>query len=90
MADCMYFFSFQIPDEKSIVELAEKLKAAGIDHKLWIEQPENIPTCIVSKPYPKSEVKSHFQGLKLYKGTWIIEWLNKEAWMNILSCLFCG
>ncbi len=32
----------QIPDEKSIVELAEKLKGKGIDHKLWIEQPENV------------------------------------------------
>ena len=24
-----------------------------IRHKLWIEQPENYPTCLALKPYPK-------------------------------------
>jgi hypothetical protein len=22
-------------------------------HKLWVEQPENFPTCLALKPYPK-------------------------------------
>ncbi len=61
-------YQFQIADEPSIKALAEKLTEKKIDHKLWIEQPENIPTCLVTKPYPKGEVQSLFRGLKLYKG----------------------
>ena len=39
------------PDDLS--KISEKLKEAGVDHKLWIEQPENFPTCLAVKPYPK-------------------------------------
>lgn len=47
--------------------LAEKLVAGGIAHKLWIEQPENIPTCLATKPYLKSVVSVFFRKLKLCK-----------------------
>lgn len=56
----------QIPDEKSILELSDTLKANQIDHKLWIEQPENLPTCIALKPYQKQDVQKHFKKLKLF------------------------
>ena len=39
------------PDD--LTKISDKLKEAGIDHKLWIEQPENFPTCLAVKPYPK-------------------------------------
>ena len=39
------------PDD--LTKISEKLKEAGVDHKLWIEQPENFPTCLAVKPYPK-------------------------------------
>ncbi len=43
-----------------------KLIDKKIDHKSWVEQPENILTCIALKPYPKTEVKSFVQQFKLY------------------------
>ena len=39
------------PDD--LTKISDKLKEAGVDHKLWIEQPENFPTCLAVKPYPK-------------------------------------
>lgn len=56
--------------ETQILNLSEKLKSGGIAHKLWIEQPENFPTCLATKPYPKSIVSSYFKKLKLCK--WLI------------------
>ena len=26
----------------------------GVDFKLWNEQPENYPTCLATRPYPKA------------------------------------
>ncbi len=56
----------QAADEESLTKLAEKLVENKIDHKLWIEQPENIPTCIAIKPYPKTEVHGLVKKFKLY------------------------
>ena len=36
-----------------------------IPHKLWIEQPENIPTCLAVAPRLKSCVHKFFKTLKL-------------------------
>lgn len=58
----------QVPDESSLHNLESKLKEDNILHKMWTEQPENFPTCIVVKPYPKEVVQKYFRKLKLFKG----------------------
>ncbi|CAL0327257.1 unnamed protein product [Lupinus luteus] len=65
--DSMHKVTLEVKGETQIKNLSEKLTAGGIIHKLWIEQPENIPTCLATKPYPKSIVSSHFKKLKLCK-----------------------
>lgn len=65
--DSMHKVTLEVKGEPQILNLSEKLKAAGIEHKLWIEQPENFPTCLATKPYPKSMVSSFFKKLKLCK-----------------------
>ncbi|XP_051136946.1 uncharacterized protein LOC127255459 [Andrographis paniculata] len=65
--DSMHKVTLEVKGEAQLVNLSEKLKAGGIAHKLWIEQPENIPTCLASKPYPKSIVSPFFKKLKLCK-----------------------
>ncbi|XP_055812736.1 uncharacterized protein LOC129882454 isoform X2 [Solanum dulcamara] len=65
--DSMHKVTLEVKGEAQILNLAGKLKAGGIAHKLWIEQPENIPTCLAIKPYPKSLVSSFFRKLKLCK-----------------------
>lgn len=66
--DNMHKVVLEASDENSLVSLKEKLEFDGVKHKLWIEQPENIPTCLVAKPYPKEEVQKYFKKFKLFKG----------------------
>lgn len=66
--DNMHKVVLEALDEKSLVELKQKLEQNGIKHKLWIEQPENIPTCLVVKPYPKEDIQKYFKTFKLFKG----------------------
>lgn len=61
------FFFPQAKDEGTLTNLASQLAKDSIDHKLWIEQPENIPTCLAIKPYPKHDVQKYFKHLKLFK-----------------------
>lgn len=63
--DRMHKVTLEVKGETQLNNLAEKLAAAGVRHKLWIEQPENIPTCIATAPCPKSQVSSFFKKLKL-------------------------
>ncbi|KAJ1420124.1 Peptidyl-tRNA hydrolase, PTH2 [Sesbania bispinosa] len=65
--DSMHKVTLEVKGETQIKNLSEKLTSGGIMHKLWIEQPENIPTCLATKPYPKSIVSSYFKKLKLCK-----------------------
>ncbi|CAG0918410.1 unnamed protein product [Notodromas monacha] len=67
--DRMHKVVLEVKDEKSLTDLAEKLSENHVKHKLWIEQPENIPTSIATRPYFKDEVQAHFKKLKLFKGT---------------------
>uniref|UniRef100_A0A3P8VC81 peptidyl-tRNA hydrolase n=1 Tax=Cynoglossus semilaevis TaxID=244447 RepID=A0A3P8VC81_CYNSE len=57
----------QAPDEEALSSLSENLTQAGVSHKLWIEQPENIPTCLALKPYPKETVQPLLRKFKLFK-----------------------
>ncbi|CAO2043617.1 unnamed protein product [Urochloa humidicola] len=65
--DRMHQVTLEVKGETQLKNLAEKLQAAGVRHKVWIEQPENIPTCIATAPCPKSQVSSFFKKLKLCK-----------------------
>ncbi|CAL9229865.1 unnamed protein product [Arabidopsis halleri] len=65
--DSMHKVTLEVKGETQMMNLSEKLKLGGISHKLWMEQPENIPTCIATKPYHKSQVSSFFKKLKLCK-----------------------
>lgn len=65
--DNMHKVVLGVESETKLQNLSEKLHEAAIDHKLWIEQPEDIPTCLVTKPYPKEEVSKLFKKLKLFK-----------------------
>ncbi|XP_071451640.1 putative peptidyl-tRNA hydrolase PTRHD1 [Hetaerina americana] len=66
--DNMHKVVLQVPSEESLRQLAKSLQEGGVDHKVWIEQPENIPTCVVTKPYPKPKVQKYFAEFQLFKG----------------------
>ncbi|CAI5771503.1 putative peptidyl-tRNA hydrolase PTRHD1 [Podarcis lilfordi] len=57
----------EAPDECALTALAEALQQNNIDHKVWVEQPENIVTCIALRPYPKEHVHQYLKKFKLLK-----------------------
>ncbi|XP_055942546.1 putative peptidyl-tRNA hydrolase PTRHD1 [Argiope bruennichi] len=65
--DRMHKVILEAPDESSLWKLSNELETNEIYHKIWIEQPENFPTCIACKPYPKTEVQKYFKQFKLFK-----------------------
>lgn len=65
--DNMHKVVLEAPDETSLKNLDAILEKDDIKHIMWMEQPENIPTCLVAKPYPKKDVQSYFKKFKLFK-----------------------
>ncbi|XP_072307746.1 putative peptidyl-tRNA hydrolase PTRHD1 [Eucyclogobius newberryi] len=65
--DSMHKVVLGAPDEAALSGLSQTLTQAGLLHKVWIEQPENIPTCLALKPYPKDTVQPLLKKFKLFK-----------------------
>lgn len=57
----------EVKGEEQLRNVAAKLEQAGVRHKLWVEQPEDFPTCVATAPYPKSVVAPLLKKLKLCK-----------------------
>ena len=57
----------EVKGESQLRTLSGKLTEAGVKHKLWVEQPEDYPTCLATKPYHKSEIAQHFKKFQLCK-----------------------
>lgn len=66
--DGMHKAVLEVKGEPQLRNLALRLAEAGVDHKLWVEQPENIPTALASKPARKSALAPHFKKCQL--STW--------------------
>ncbi|KAI0359613.1 peptidyl-tRNA hydrolase II [Trametes cingulata] len=63
----------QTPDQVSIERLANLLSASDppVPYHLWIEQPENVPTCLAIAPNrrePKIKKALDKAGCRLWKG----------------------
>jgi peptidyl-tRNA hydrolase len=59
----------EVKGEAQLAALAGRLAEAGVRHKLWVEQPEGVPTCLATAPAPKAAVQPHFKKLKLCRGS---------------------
>jgi hypothetical protein len=57
----------EVNGELQLRNIAEKLTAGGVPHKVWVEQPENYPTALATKPSRKSTLMQYFKRLKLCK-----------------------
>lgn len=65
--DHMHKVVLEVKSEAQLVNLSKKLDVEGVQHKLWVEQPENYPTCLATKPYRRSHAAAHFKKLQLCK-----------------------
>ncbi|KAL1779160.1 peptidyl-tRNA hydrolase PTRHD1 [Sigmodon hispidus] len=87
----MHKVVLEAADEATLKELAETLKQKDIDNMLWLDQPDNIATCIALRPYPKEEVKPVFEEVLIVQVTVLAEldvsW-DQEHMVSILK--HCG
>ena len=51
----------------SVALCPDALRAAQVPHKVWLEQPENLPTAIALKPSPRSAVAPLLKKYQLFK-----------------------
>eukprot|EP00466_Bigelowiella_natans_P007260 jgi/Bigna1/76617/fgenesh1_pg.42_\ len=65
--DAMHKVILSAKNENALRKAAKTLEEGGVKCKLWIEQPENIPTALATFPRPRSEIKPFTKGLQLFK-----------------------
>ena len=53
--------------EGDVRDTAARLAAAGVGHRLWVEQPEGTVTAVATKPARRRDVQPHFAAFKLYR-----------------------
>lgn len=58
----------EVKGEPQLQTLSQRLSENGVEHKLWMEQPENIATCLATVPAGKSSIQQHFKKYQLCKG----------------------
>ena len=58
---------FQVNDIKELSTLANLLQSNSIDFRIWVKEPDNIATCLATRPYPVSEISKYFKNVKIYK-----------------------
>ncbi len=47
--DGMTTVVLEVPNESQLRRLSSRLEEAGVQHKLWVEQPEDYPTCLATR-----------------------------------------
>lgn len=65
--DNMHKVVLRADDEAALLAIDRQLTEAGIEHKLWMEMPEAIATCVALKPYGKQDVQKYVKKFKLFK-----------------------
>ncbi|KAJ1446841.1 peptidyl-tRNA hydrolase II domain-containing protein [Pelagophyceae sp. CCMP2097] len=63
--DRMHKVVLEVKNVAALEKLSATLTANGVGHKLWIEQPENIATCLATAPVLKADVGHLFKKLRL-------------------------
>jgi len=56
-----------VDNEKELLELSKELKSCNVNHHLWVETPENVPTALASTPQLKSFLLDYFGHFPLLK-----------------------
>ncbi len=65
--DSMHTVVVGAESEAALRKLAEDLTEATLLHKLWIEQPDGIPTALAVRPARRCVVQPFFKAFKLLR-----------------------
>ncbi|KCV70120.1 hypothetical protein H696_03581 [Fonticula alba] len=53
--------------EEKLLGARDALTAAGLDHIVWTELPEDLPTAIATRPYPRAQFGNTLRSLPLFR-----------------------
>ncbi|XP_025406115.1 putative peptidyl-tRNA hydrolase PTRHD1 [Sipha flava] len=62
----MHKVVLEVPDESTLLSVAEAMTSDGVHHVVWKEQPEDVATCLALKPCAKGAVSKYVRKFKLY------------------------
>jgi len=65
--DQMHKVVLAAKDEMELKRTADLLESNEIKYKLWVEFPENYPSCLATKPYPRRIIQPLLKQLKLFR-----------------------
>ena len=65
--DSMHTVVLEGSSAEALHSAAAALSAAGISHKLWVEQPEGVATALASAPHRRALLKPLFAAFKLLR-----------------------
>eukprot|EP00470_Lotharella_oceanica_P013861 CAMPEP_0170199832 /NCGR_PEP_ID=MMETSP0040_2-20121228/69550_1 /TAXON_ID=641309 /ORGANISM="Lotharella oceanica, Strain CCMP622" /LENGTH=192 /DNA_ID=CAMNT_0010449983 /DNA_START=103 /DNA_END=681 /DNA_ORIENTATION=+ len=65
--DHMHKVILSAKNEGALLKAAKALEQGGVGYKLWVEQPENIPTALATYPRPRSEIQPCTKNLQLFR-----------------------
>ena len=57
----------EIAGDNDLTSLRKSLDENGVRYHCWVEQPENIQSCLATLPANQNEISKYFKHLKLYK-----------------------
>ncbi len=66
-SDRMHKVTLEAGSRDALEGVAAALAGANVSHKLWVEMPEGIPTCLATAPGPRGLLKPFFAALKLLR-----------------------
>lgn len=63
----MHKIVLSVNNDQELLIIAHRLDENNIIYKLWIEQPESIPSCLAIKPYQRKIIAPLMKDLKLFR-----------------------
>lgn len=64
--DTMHKVVLKAESDEQLDELIANLKQSRVEHHVWLEQPENIRTCVATAPHDKALLSPLFRPFKLF------------------------
>ncbi|KAJ1983592.1 peptidyl-tRNA hydrolase domain-containing protein 1 [Dimargaris verticillata] len=65
--ESMHKVVLETKNQASLLKVAEGLTQSQISHYLWVEQPENLETCLATIPVPRSSVRDILKKCQLWR-----------------------
>lgn len=63
----MHTVVLSVKNDEELISTSESLNQSSILNHIWIEQPENLPVCLATRPAPRGVIQPLLKHLKLFR-----------------------